>query len=423
MLNKPERKILIVPNEDGFGPSSLVSYIVKALLHSRELECSISIWNQSRLDYNRSLYQDYLSEGRITFLPIWNIIQLKKDDKGEVSVPGTLEKMGGYREASDHYPEGFTSGSFDLVLDFGVPAAVRWAVNNRIESISVFDHAWGKTLRMIFDDLYSCNKKQRRLLAIHHGEWENLVAEISEDEGLTQRLFVFPPFITPDIFYNYWRSERRVSVWDIGAVLGGRPKQTADEARRFLQLDRAGDAILIQGGDTPVWDHALRNLVPDFVAAEKELDKMELNIVVNIPDRLMSDPEIKAALERQRLNRVRRLGFVPGGTIQEILPAFDFMVTRAGGGSVNDAVACRVPFVCVREPTQSQVEEILRSCVERGLTRAIEPEDFEQKPREVILQQYKMIAENRDIVTEMRDIPCQGEQAVAQAVLALLRLG
>jgi hypothetical protein len=420
--NKAEKKLLVVPNEDGIGPSSLISLVVKELLRNSKGKLAVTIWNKSHLEYNQNLYKNYFEEKRVELKPVWNIIQLKKNDRGKVSIPETLKVIGDYKTASDNYSSNFQDNSFDLVLDFGVPAAVKWADKFKIESVSVFDHAWGKTLRMIFDDQYNYCQKERPILEDHREKWDKLVTEIGSDENLTKNLFVFPKFITPDVFRSYWKNDRGVSFGDIGAALGGNPNQTAKEARHILGLTKPGNAILIQGGDTPVWDNALRKVVPAFVDTEKrgDLEKKNLNIVIYIPKRLHNDNSIKV-IDDPTLKRVRKLCFVPGGTIQEILPAFQFLVTRAGGGSVNDAVACRVPFVCVREPTQSQVEEILRKCEEMELTRAIEPKDFEERPTNVILEHYEMTKANDYIKENMREIPCQGEQRIAREIQEHLR--
>lgn len=370
-MNKSKHRILVVPNEDGFGPSALVSYIVKAIL-SRESKTQITIWNKSRFSYNCSLYKDYIEKGNVKVLKIWNIIQLNKMG-GEVSIPGTLGDIGDYRSLSKQYPFNPPSIDFDLVLDFGVPAAVKWAAKRGIRSVSVFDHSWSKTLLMILEDLDKFHPGDSKAVDSFRSDWHKLVEDIKKDETLTQQLFIFPPFITPTVFRDYWEQIMgKSAVRQIDTVLGGYSESKEEAQKQALSClagiteirgELSGKAILIQGGDTPVWDNVLKKIVPAFVATEEKLNRRELNIVINIPDRLVNDLDIKTALENQKFNRVRRLGFVPGGTIQDILPAIDFLVTRAGGGTVNDTVACRVPFVCVREPTQSQTEAILKVCL------------------------------------------------------------
>jgi hypothetical protein len=418
-----EHKILVVPNEDGFGPSALTSYIVKDLLRSRQAGLHITIWNRSRYDYNRNLYQDAIRQRALEVLPVWNIIELDKppEQNGMVSIPGTLDRIGDYRRASDLYPPGNPPSDFDLVLDFGVPAAARWAARKGIPSVSVIDHAWSKTLQMIFDDQYQMYPEFRETLQQHRSSWTGLVEEVKRDEAFLQRLFIFPPFITPDVFRKHW-TEMGVQFADMGAVLGGRRDQTAQVARDTLGLTEAGDTILIQGGDSPVWDTVLGRVTDDFIRAEREgaLGQRKLNVVVNIPRRMAGDPGIQE-LDDPSLRRVRKLGFIPGGTVQDILPAIDLLVTRAGGGSVNDAVACRTPFVCVREPAHSQVEEILKACQHWGLTRAIEPEQFQAFPMQTVLEQYERTSENRDRVSRMQAIAHGGEQKITGEVLARLR--
>jgi UDP-N-acetylglucosamine:LPS N-acetylglucosamine transferase len=99
------------------------------------------------------------------------------------------------------------------------------------------------------------------------------------------------------------------------------------------------------------------------------------------------------------------------------------MVTRAGGGSVNDAVACRVPFVCVDEPGQAQVREILDACVERKLTRSIPWDRFLKDPVGTARSQWEDESnrlKNHDLTTRLRAIPNQAEKVIVEAVRLLL---
>ena len=153
MDKQTKKRILIIPNEDGFGPSSLASHIVKELVR-RDGNIHITVWNKSRINYNKSLYTNFAGFNIISLQPVWNLIQLAKDSKtGYVSLKGTLDTINNYRHNSDNYPGPRMRTDFDMVVDIGVPSATRWAQKAGIPCITVFDHAWGKTLAMIFDDL------------------------------------------------------------------------------------------------------------------------------------------------------------------------------------------------------------------------------------------------------------------------------
>ncbi len=105
------------------------------------------------------------------------------------------------------------------------------------------------------------------------------------------------------------------------------------------------------------------------------------------------------------------------------MPAVDFMVGRAGGGSVNDAVACRIPFVCVEELGQTQVELILKACEAKKLTRRIRWRRFQREPVQVARSQWEKKSnrlENRQFVMRLREIPSQTEKWLVQELFRAL---
>jgi hypothetical protein len=67
------------------------------------------------------------------------------------------------------------------------------------------------------------------------------------------------------------------------------------------------------------------------------------------------------------------------------------------------------------------VEEILKACQHWGLTRAIEPEQFQTFPMQTVLEQYERTAENNERVSRMQAIEHGGEQKITSEVLARLR--
>lgn len=400
-------RLLAAPNEDGAGPSALLSYIVRALL---ELHPGLhaTVWNQSRQALNESLYQDYIAQGRVNVEPVWNLVQLARP-AGQVSAPATLQLLGDYHRQRDEYINKLAEVEADLILDFGVPAAARWGAEHGVPSISVFDHSWSRTLEMIAE-------RSTELSAIEQSRWQALVQAIREDEHHTSNLYLFPSMIAPPPFGEYWRAplaDERIRL--MPGVLGGRGQWSRETAREFLRVTEPGPTILVLGGDSSVWDAPLESLVRAMLVAEGS-GELDVNCIVYLPESLLRHTDLESELEKPQVRRVRRLRFYPGNTIQAILPAIDFLFARAGGGTVNDAIAARTPFVCVREPGQAQVEAILEACLARGLTRAVEWEAFAASPLSVILNEFNRQSENGYLAGRLADIQNGVEQEIAREI-------
>jgi len=353
----------VVPSEDGFGPSALISYVIKEL-QAREPGWHFTVWNESRHRYNQGLYRESIANGTTNILAVWNIIQLAKE-KGNVSIPLTTRRIGDYRWMSSHYPFEPPDTKFDLVLEFGVPAAAKWAAKQGIPAVGIFDHSWSKTLRMILEEEDRQYPGIARPSDSYRTGWHKLTADVEKDERLTQKLYMFPDFIAPAVFYEHWkRIIGAPCVKRFQSVLGGTSEPAEAQMQAYESLQKgcrtfAADGntvpltphdlerlkkekiILVQGGDTPAWDEILLNLLPTLAAQEKKLEEAQLNILVYLPQRLTDQlPDLEGLAGKQR---ILKLNPVPGETIQGLLPAVDFLVTRAGGGTVNDAVAKESP--------------------------------------------------------------------------------
>ncbi|MCW5981997.1 MAG: hypothetical protein KIT09_28185 [Bryobacteraceae bacterium] len=407
----PRPNILVVPNDDGYGPSALTSYLVKAILAERP-DCRITVWNDFAFEFNRQLYTREIEQGTLEVSRVWNLVQLARPT-GDISIEATLRLMGSYREASDAYGSAAAGRMFDLVIDFGAPAAARWAACQGKLSVSVFDHCWSKTLRMILAD-------QPDVPATAAKKWERLASEIQEDEEHSRRVFLFPEIIAPRIFADYW-AERigGGAVQRFSGVFNEPRRWRRAEAREFLGFTEPGAALLVQGGGSAVWDEPLRRLLAQLDdAGDRVLKRSDVNLALWLPGRLAEAPEA-AVLDRRQ--RARRLRPVPGGTIQSILPAIDYLALRAGGGSVNDAVAHRKPFICVREPAQSQIEAILAECERGAVTWGVEMARFREDPLGVLIeQQERLKAERAALRRRMREIPAHGERDLARQILTML---
>lgn len=203
-------------------------------------------------------------------------------------------------------------------------------------------------------------------------------------------------------------------------VLGG--NVGPEEAKKNL-VDAVGHlpaentkAILIRAGDTPVWDSLLPRLAQRFLDSQDDLRRRQLLVVIYVPARLRTNKVLAKTLGNSPPECVRGFGYLRGGTMQKILPAFDLLITRAGGGSANDSVACRVPLVCVEESSQSQVEAILKACEEKNLTRRIPWQEFEDDPKSAILAEYDRKTENDLIRSAMGRIERQGEDRLLNEI-------
>ncbi|OHE78772.1 MAG: hypothetical protein A2107_07065 [Verrucomicrobia bacterium GWF2_62_7] len=252
-------------------------------------------------------------------------------------------------------------------------------------------------------------------------QWRNLVAAIRRDESFTRKLFLFREFISPPLFRAHWRNIAPCAAAKrLSGVLGGTSSWSEQRARKYLGLTKPGRIVMIQGGDTPAWDALLQRLVPVFLDARAELEARRLNVAFYIPRRIadrctlarLNDPTVA-----RRCPRVRAFAPVPGGTTQEIFPFVDLLVTRAGGGTVNDAIACRTPFVCVRERSQSQVEATLAACAHRGLTRVVDSTALEADPVRTILAEVDRALDNRRMATVMKAVPNHAERELVREIL------
>jgi hypothetical protein len=111
-------------------------------------------------------------------------------------------------------------------------------------------------------------------------------------------------------------------------------------------------------------------------------------------------------------------GAIDGATVQGLLPGIDLVITRAGGGIVNDAIACRVPFICVEEPNHLQVEMIRQNCEDGSLTRTIRIGEFRERAIwELIEKELGDVAGNTAILETMQGIRNGMEEAVAAAII------
>ncbi|MHC4477246.1 MAG: hypothetical protein ACYTEL_16490 [Planctomycetota bacterium] len=418
-------RIALVPNDDGFGPSALAFYVAKALLKRR---VSLVVRNQSAMSLNASFYRNEIAKGVVSLQPTFGGIRLRKTAEG-VDTMRSLHDIQEYPRHSDQY---VLPDDVDAVVDIGTPAAARAAHAARKPIFTVFDHAWGKTYEMTLDNLIDLlgstlglSRKAEvarmrtnvlRSASIKASPVVKAIERIKQDERKSSAVFLFESYITPKPFHEHWKSIS-VPIVPINGVFGGgarAPSKAREKARKRMGIPKNApeETVYILGGGTSVWDARL----PVLISQLKE-KVLKYNVVI-------FDRKAKPNNYVRVGHNVYTGGAVDGQTVQGLLPGVNLVITRAGGGIVNDAIACRVPFVCVEEPKHRQVEMIRKKCMRENLTRTIKIKEFRTGNIATIVER-ELRSEmgngkspgNRDIRNRMELIKNGREHFVAEQII------
>jgi hypothetical protein len=399
-------KVALVPNDDGYGPSALGFYVAKAMLRRG---VSLVIRNESALILNACFYKDEIKNGTVSLKAIFGGIRLRKTAEG-VDIPASLEDIRGYPARSAKYavPE-----DVEAVVDIGTPCAARAARLAGKPAITICDHSWGKTYEILLEESTAgvpgpTTSTRPAIEKLADYEVAKAINELKKDESNAQVVFLFPEFMAPRPYQEHWKS-LPVKIEPIGGVFGG-PAVSPKEARSTMAIPEGAPSrtVYILGGGTPVWDAKL----PEIILQMKD-KSLPYNLVV-------FDRNAKPNEYVRVGQNVFKGGVIDGATVQGLLPGIDLVITRAGGGIVNDAVACRVPFACVEEPNHLQVEMIRQNCQEEGLTRSIRIGEFRERAiGEIVERELGNQAGNTAIREVMQRIRNGMEEAVAERIIQL----
>ncbi len=323
----------------------------------------------------------------------------------------------------------------DLIIDFGVPQLVRAAYGKRI--VTVFDHAWSMSLARM---LSSESSQVLNSLAI-----QDSLEDIRDDEALTHQSILFPEPICPFDYHGYWRRLLGQLPEVIPGVLGGplrtlayvrdsvyetirlafvdgkgsqQLKEEYDLAKRYakqiLGIETDEPVLFISGGGTSVWDEILSNMLDDYEAKAPNYNVVIFNPTeagkrgITLKPETISFQDSQSTIRRAKWNRCNKITFIETlehETHHVLFAAFDLVLTRAGGGTVNNAIAFRVPLVLVEEPGMWQVEQIRHSCIRMGLAEGVSLDDFMKNGRQCV---EDMNGDLKDLTSqrmEMQNIP------------------
>ncbi len=355
------KKICFACNEDGFGPSAFAYYVLRAIIETwrtSNWEDQLEMWilNAAAYAFNKALYSGF---PEVDLASLDSLIRLEKAN-GEVHVKRTLEKLSQYARYRTKYSQAvqeYLKGCH-VAVDIGVPLFVHSAKQAGVPVITFNDHSWASTVRGICSEgaRYYYNPPptpEDRCLALQ------VASEIERDEACTSEVFLFDHYITPPEFRHHWKA-LGFTPKILPGVLGHREHPSAARERLnelLKQLDEQPVSanqplVLISPGGTSVWDPLLPKIIDSYITREAG----EYLPVLSKPN--VSD-EYKRKMRRSA--NIRWFDLPMGSTQQVLLPAFDLVITRAGGGTVNDCLASQTSFICVEEP-QWQVRLIEREC-------------------------------------------------------------
>ncbi|MBI4473321.1 MAG: hypothetical protein HY646_11685 [Acidobacteria bacterium] len=368
--------------------------------------------NRAAYDFNRALYTLF-PEVRVA--PLDGLIQLERR-KGEVCVARTLARLRDYVQERQKYLQRVRPylHNCSLTIDVGVPFLARAAKEARITHLTVFDHSWACTLRGFCSSEaeYQHNappgREDRRLA-------DQVAAEIERDEQCASRVFLFDRYITPPEFRKHWESLEFTPTILPGVLGGGQDPREARPTlnKMFLQLGQQAVApkrklVLLSPGGTPVWDELLPRMINGYLSRPAK----EYLPVLSHPN---VSKDCKAKMRKS--DKIRWFEFVAGSTQQAVIPAFALVVTRAGGGIVNDCLATKTAFVCVQEH-HWQVKLVERECKKLGIIPTLRKTSLLAFQKDPVGCIDAFVAAGKS-PTKI-GVPCGAEKDVAAFVLSQL---
>jgi hypothetical protein len=456
--------IIIAPNEDGFGTSAWTVRLVKELALQGEERISkikIVVATHKLENFHKGRYFNTPIDIQVIRLNQGaNRIELTKKKDGSVDIPNSIQQaVLTYAESRAKYASELMRQnlleSADLVIDFGVPQLVRAVYNENllralrpnspVIGVTVLDHVWSLSLRQIIMSDPSFGRLTENI--------EDALMDMRNDEALTQETFLFAEPISQPDYYEYWRSTLGRCPKIIRGGLGGPlstleyvkdsefaqlrsqfeakdecPPEAYEKARQYakqiLGVNNDYPTLFVSGGGTCVWDEVLKKLIDDYERSEPAY-----NTVVYSPaevERRGICLRKEGRVEKGVLRNNEKLIFV-GQTVGEthhvVFPAFDLVLTRAGGGTVNDALTCGVPLMLVEEPGMWQVEQIRQSCLRMQVAEGVKLDDFKKSPRACVESQEGELKKLEDRRARVLALPNHREIWLARELMKRTRAG
>lgn len=389
--------VLIAVNEDGYGPSSMLFHIVRAIIALLP-DHAIILRTGTKALYNERLYADILSDrpapGRVFVERMHNLIQVVNRGDGRTDAEASLESLSRYPILRERYLRCSLHGA-TFGIDIGVPTLARACFEARIPCFTIFDHSWAVTFRRIMR-AYSSNLQSIESGFQPSAQLGNAFELLEADEASTAKVFLFDSPLTSPDYWNHWNGICPSRVASIGGILGGPPegheRALRNEGRYILGLDQDDDrlALLVSAGGTGVWKERLLLLIEEFARLDAE-KKLEMYVFI-----LADLEEVEKSLSnRIQLGPRESRKFVDGRpaaicqpiadwkgnnvvkpkvwllssdlncTYRQIVAGVHFVLTRAGVVTLMDAWATGACTLLVPQLGQPQVQEVHQAVVDQ----------------------------------------------------------
>jgi hypothetical protein len=388
-------RVVIAPNEDGLGTASWAVRLGRALAAIPGVAVKVAAIKPSTVGFLALALEGSAAE--VTALEgVTGWIEMAKS-RGALAVEPTRERLDHYETYRETYWRAVRPllRDADLVVELGVPPMAR-AGQDATRVVTVFDHAWSETLRR--------SAGEHRAIKV-----------IAADERRTSAVYLFSEPVAPGVFAEYWRGAG-VRVEVIDGVFGGGNPAARVIARRALGIPRTADVVFVSGAGTPVWDGMLRRLVEEYRSNPLETYCVLYSPVeaARLGVRMQWTHSTAGWSAAHRgVGRLIFVGAVRGETHQALLSGADLVISRAGGGTVNDAIATRVPVLLVEEPGHWQVEAIRQSAVAMGLARSVPLDHLRRAPARCVAFAGRLDRERH----RMESIAAGAENRLASALV------
>lgn len=453
-------RILLVPNEDGFGTSAWAVRLAKELsrrLDGRLDRLVVAVSSKRLGAFLENALKGYGGIEVALLKGVTDRIELVKSRGGVDGVRSLARSVLSYPDSAEQVRSALEKQGVlhdvNLVVEFGVPqvlgAVARRSVSCQradsdkgIQTVTVFDHLWSRTLEEL--------ALRSRLSVPISRKMASILARIREHESLTAEVFLMPDPVSPPWVGRAWlnllgRPARVLAGFPGGPlctleVVGdpafGRLRQAVEcgapcpeearskaraHARQLLGIEKDSPVLYISGGGTGVWDDLLTDLLDAYLR-----DPPLYTVVVYAPAEARRRKvtvswhgKVRRS-HRKPGQRVVFLDSVRGETHHMLFPAFDLALTRAGGGTVADCLACGVPMVLVEEPGMWQVEQIRLRCRELGLARTVSLDAFRRRPRACVESRGGHLADLKAERRRILSLPNHGEIRLIETLMGSL---